>query len=687
MEKQVFWLEVLKGRERGQTFRLTADMITVGRRLAVKEKKHNWILLDEPSLSRIHAQLLWDDTVRSYLIVHKSSVKPTIVNGREIKQAVLSHQDRIQMGEVAFRFWNGPVERNYDYFTEDDSESEASHEAPNPRATFPLYEFEASIQEPLISEEGRMFPSPLPPEPPREEEPPEEEDEAAKGKVFFTAKDDRVRDVKLLKFASIGDSPASKSGREAASPPVDSGSAREDREALVKPVNLLKGSQASGSAQASPSFTPLAFSSGSAQTSTQSTPQAPQFTPMNLTRGKVASGGGVAKGRIFGQSEPPVAEQVQDSGSAKLTEYYEIKGKEQKPAPSPFKNIDLIKTEYPGKHFPQMKEMPQDKKYERLYEELGAKSLPGPDKTLAPPVRPPEMHADTESYSDESRYTRRLIKEGGEAAPPSPSPDESRFTTKLSKEDLEAYLSSAKQAPEKPHPEESRHTRRLRSEDLAFEQSLTKPDTQRPPASRPAAPPASRPAAPPGAAAASRLKQDAVSFSPYEQGTKEVLDFLTGEGKEAAKVPPRGSHPPAPKDPEGQGKRPLFQNWQKEAEEMESPPVVQKPAPPPPGAWEILVYKGSKDMEGKKYAIRKESITIGKGASNDVVLPDDQLAESHIKIYFHEGKFHLQKLVKTEPVFINGKILISGSGKHIADGDRIQISSKTTIMLRKKEGR
>jgi len=119
MERQEFWLEIIRGKSRGQVFRLLADAITIGRRLAAKERKINWILLDEPSLSRIHAQLLWDNDDSTYRLVHKSRTKPTLVNNREIDEEFMATQDKIQMGDVLLRFWEGPIEKKFDYYEEE----------------------------------------------------------------------------------------------------------------------------------------------------------------------------------------------------------------------------------------------------------------------------------------------------------------------------------------------------------------------------------------------------------------------------------------------------------------------------------------------------------------------------------------------------------------------------------------
>jgi hypothetical protein len=103
-----------------------------------------------------------------------------------------------------------------------------------------------------------------------------------------------------------------------------------------------------------------------------------------------------------------------------------------------------------------------------------------------------------------------------------------------------------------------------------------------------------------------------------------------------------------------------------------------------PEMWEIVVVRGPKSEEGRRYSIRKESVTIGKGMNNDIVISDELLENTHIKIYLQDDRLFLQKLMKTQPIFINGKMLATNAGKAIEHGDSIQISTKTKIQLNRK---
>ena len=47
MESKNFVLEVINGTQKGQTFDLESDKIIIGRRIAPKERKRDWILIED----------------------------------------------------------------------------------------------------------------------------------------------------------------------------------------------------------------------------------------------------------------------------------------------------------------------------------------------------------------------------------------------------------------------------------------------------------------------------------------------------------------------------------------------------------------------------------------------------------------------------------------------------------------
>lgn len=126
MEQRNFWLEIVKGRNKGLVFKLSADQVTIGRRLAPKERKKDWILLDDPSLARIHAVFQWDEEKTMFRVTQKSANKTFLINGKPESEMLLCHMDRIQLGDVVVRVWDGPVDKNSEEYL--NAESEASEE-------------------------------------------------------------------------------------------------------------------------------------------------------------------------------------------------------------------------------------------------------------------------------------------------------------------------------------------------------------------------------------------------------------------------------------------------------------------------------------------------------------------------------------------------------------------------------
>ncbi len=121
MDFKNFVLEVLNGKNKGNIFNLEADKITVGRRLAPGEKKKDWILIDDLSLARIHAFLLWDASKMLYKIVLKTSkFESVLINGKPVKEGYLYHLDKVQLGNVICRVWDGPVDKNIVFDDEKD---------------------------------------------------------------------------------------------------------------------------------------------------------------------------------------------------------------------------------------------------------------------------------------------------------------------------------------------------------------------------------------------------------------------------------------------------------------------------------------------------------------------------------------------------------------------------------------
>lgn len=102
-------LEVIEGRDVGQEIKFVrtpgpdGTTISFGR---AEGAQYRHVQLHEPTVSRMHAKLVLDG--KSWSLVNLSATNPVVVNGLALSgegsTVVLREGDRIEMGEVVFRF-------------------------------------------------------------------------------------------------------------------------------------------------------------------------------------------------------------------------------------------------------------------------------------------------------------------------------------------------------------------------------------------------------------------------------------------------------------------------------------------------------------------------------------------------------------------------------------------------------
>jgi hypothetical protein len=101
--------EVVEGRDIGQEIRFVrapgaeATQVTFGR---TEGPPYRHVQLFEPTVSRHHARMILDG--RSWQLINLSRTNPVVVNGAPMQgegaNVVLADGDRVEMGEVVFRF-------------------------------------------------------------------------------------------------------------------------------------------------------------------------------------------------------------------------------------------------------------------------------------------------------------------------------------------------------------------------------------------------------------------------------------------------------------------------------------------------------------------------------------------------------------------------------------------------------
>lgn len=101
--------EVIEGREIGQEIRFVRQPaspqteVTFGRQDGTP---YRHVQLHEPTVSRLHAKMTLED--KSWRLTNLSATNPAGVNGKPLDpdhgSVVLRDGDRVEMGEVVFRF-------------------------------------------------------------------------------------------------------------------------------------------------------------------------------------------------------------------------------------------------------------------------------------------------------------------------------------------------------------------------------------------------------------------------------------------------------------------------------------------------------------------------------------------------------------------------------------------------------
>ena len=96
-----FQLRIVKGNQQGLTVPLTEQVYTLGRASAQGEKAPGYIFFLEPTVSRVHAELRWNEKKKLYFLHHQSKTNPTLLEGVPVDKKTpraLDKGQKIQMG-------------------------------------------------------------------------------------------------------------------------------------------------------------------------------------------------------------------------------------------------------------------------------------------------------------------------------------------------------------------------------------------------------------------------------------------------------------------------------------------------------------------------------------------------------------------------------------------------------------
>lgn len=90
---------VKDGAEKGRIIPLEHRELTIGRARTLTDRAPGWVLLSDPQLLRIHAEMTWNDNEKAYLLVVRPDA-PTEVNGEPVSSCLLQVGDTVTFGST-----------------------------------------------------------------------------------------------------------------------------------------------------------------------------------------------------------------------------------------------------------------------------------------------------------------------------------------------------------------------------------------------------------------------------------------------------------------------------------------------------------------------------------------------------------------------------------------------------------
>lgn len=90
----------------------------------------------------------------------------------------------------------------------------------------------------------------------------------------------------------------------------------------------------------------------------------------------------------------------------------------------------------------------------------------------------------------------------------------------------------------------------------------------------------------------------------------------------------------------------------------------------------LVIYKGS--LIGNRWFIDKPSLTIGRAADCDIVLPDRQISRYHVRIECDQHGYLLRDLGSKNGTFVNGES-VTEQPYRLNDGDEIVLANVCTL--------
>lgn len=96
-----FYLRIVEGHNQGQRYPLNDRSILLGRAAFSGERAAGYLFFYEPTVSRQHAELIWDERQGVFLLHQRSKTNKTLCNGRSVQPGeprALEAGSRVQLG-------------------------------------------------------------------------------------------------------------------------------------------------------------------------------------------------------------------------------------------------------------------------------------------------------------------------------------------------------------------------------------------------------------------------------------------------------------------------------------------------------------------------------------------------------------------------------------------------------------
>lgn len=100
--------------------------------------------------------------------------------------------------------------------------------------------------------------------------------------------------------------------------------------------------------------------------------------------------------------------------------------------------------------------------------------------------------------------------------------------------------------------------------------------------------------------------------------------------------------------------------------------VPQRPrAPMAPGSGELLVVSGQSPARGERFELNSSVITLGRDASNQIVIGDPFVSGAHTRIAVADGGYWVEDLGSRNGTYVNGERV--ESSRLLEPGDRLEV--------------